>query len=201
MIIVIEHLEEKLTSWVYFEYKHIAEVLRNKLVITNIKNKEEKKRLEPIAKVYEQSIVELYKNKKIIVLDPEARQQLRPEDNTLANIVVIGGIMGDYPPRKRTRKLLTNRIRNAIPRHIGDGQYSVDGAAMIAYLVLEKKIPLEKIEYKDGITITRKKYGITQEIHLPYRYPVINGKLFFSKDLEELLVKGLEYEENLILRE
>jgi ribosome biogenesis SPOUT family RNA methylase Rps3 len=195
MLYVIEHLEEKLTKWVLLEYEHASEFLGEKLLITNLK-KEEEKIIRLFARTNNSSIIEIVGEKPVIVLDPDASIPLRPSDTNLSDVIVIGGIMGDYPRKKRTKKLLTSRIKNPIPRNIGEGQYSVDGAIAVAYMVLDKGRELGEIPYIDNYKIVFSKQGIETEIVLPYRYPIINGKIFFSSLLRNFLVKGVEFEEN-----
>lgn len=137
-------------------------------------------------RVFEKSIVELIKEGVVeaettIVLDPRASQTLTYDDLSSSKYVVIGGILGDNPPRGRTQLLITNRMPPGVRSfNIGDGQYSIDGAVyFISYMWHHRG--LNGFTYVDGVSISTD-YG---EIFLPFRYPVVNGK--------PLLADGLEY--------
>ncbi len=185
VVIVIEHLEPVLSEWLLIEYRNAWKFLGEKLLITNVKNNDEKKILEKFVRVTSKRCFELYP--RAIVLDPAAEKPLAPEDKNLADAVVVGGILGDHPPRRRTSVLLTRVYRNPIVRNLGKKQLSIDGAAILADLVLNKDLRLDEIEFVDNVTIEREFMGIRHTITLPYRYPVVNGKIILSNDLLRLL--------------
>ena len=185
---VIEHLEPTVSPWVYLEYKHAAELV-GELLITNVKDRSEQKCLQQFAEVVEFSVGELTEGERILVLDPSAVKPLSPDDFDSFEYVVIGGIMGDFPPRKRTRKLLTERL-NAESRTLGSCQLSIDGAAYIAARVAEGE-ELSLLEVALGVILR----GEGMEIHLPYCYPVTAGGVLFSEELAAYLLTLLEDDE------
>lgn len=199
VIFVIEHLEPIVSKWVWLEYKHCSQLVGKKnLLITNIKNDKERNLLSKIAMVSEYSIVEVgCPENRIIVLDPQASRTLKPEDLTNdVDFIVIGGIMGDYPPKGRTWKLLTSRIPNCKVRNIGPFQFSVDGALYIAYMVSKGK-RVEEIPIIENLEI---KVSENFVIILPYAYPLVNGKPFISNELINYLINDIEKDETEALR-
>ncbi len=197
---IIEHMEETLSQWIYIEYKHAASYLKDKLMITNISRKEERAKLESLVKVTEKSVSNIIGEETALVLDPKAEKPLEPEDIKLSKYVVVGGILGDHPPRGRTRKILVPRIKRPIPRSLGDKQLSIDGAVVTAFLVLEKGMRLNEIPFIDNYVINLQSYpGVVHSIQLPYRYPIVEGKVFFSRELESYITKRIMYDENSFL--
>ena len=114
------------------------------------------------------------------------------------NIIIIGGILGDYPPKGRTWELLTMRILgkgfNVKVRNLGKEQLTIDGAAYVAYLIFKGK-RLSEIPFQEGLRIVRKIGLIEHEIVLPYKYPVLDGKPLVNPKLIEYLVKGIVVDE------
>ena len=129
------------------------------------------------------------------MLDPQAKKLLDPEEASNAEAIVIGGILGDNPPRGRTRKLLTSRFKEAKPRSLGPYQFSIDGAVYVATMVAKGLRPTEiEIEINPTIEIDLGEYGSTI-IELPYAYPVVKGKPLISPELLEHIRLGLGVEE------
>lgn len=185
MLFVIEHLEPEIGKWLYFEYEHASRIVnKDRLMFTNVKNPRDAEILSPIGIVRSESFTEIFDQKKIIILDPKAGERLKPEDFEGKEAVIIGGILGDHPPRGRTRKLITLRAPEAAARNIGRGQFSIDGAVYVAKLVSEG-VRLEDIPVKRGLRI---KINEVAEIYLPYVYPLKDGKPVISEDLLRYLI-------------
>jgi len=175
-IIVIEHLEPFTSKWMFIEIKHSALLASPyQLWLTNVKRECEREIFSRyVSKVYRESIIDLSKRleyDRIIVLDPEASTPLSPTDFEKPNIVIVGGIMGSYPPEKRTKKFLSEKISQAIGRNIGKGQFTINGAIYVLRQVLEGK-SLKEIKTVNGLRINT----IDGEIFLPYTFPLENGK-------------------------
>ncbi|MCS7124004.1 MAG: SAM-dependent methyltransferase [Candidatus Bathyarchaeota archaeon] len=199
LIFVIEHLEPELGKWLIFEYEHVSEIVgKDRLMFTNVKKTGEWQLLSRFGMVEEKSAAEIFNHGKVIILDPKAEHPLKPEDFAGKEAVIVGGILGDHPPKGRTRKLLTKRFPKAMVRHIGRWQFSIDGAVYVAMLVSEGT-PLEAIPVKKGLTLKLNGHG---EVYLPYAYPLRDGKPLISQRLvaylcsneivkdEERLLKG-----------
>lgn len=183
-VFVIEHLEPEVSKWLLFEYTHASEIVgKEKLWFTNVKRIEDSLKLQPLGKVCSERAFELFTQSKVIVLDPKANSSLNPDDFKGKEAVVIGGILGDHPPRGRTSRLLTATFPGAVVRNIGRFQFSIDGAIYVAKLVGEGT-PLEAIPVKKGLKIKLDDEG---EIYLPYAYPIKNGKPLINPKLVEYL--------------
>lgn len=205
-IFVIEHLEPRLSRWLLLEYKHASSIVgRENLIITNAKGLKEV--LEDIAIVYEESIVELLGTKlrprKTIILEPKAEKLLESEDFNDEVMVIVGGIMGDHPPKGRTWTMLTSKLLGkAEPRSLGPLQFSIDGAVYVAYQVSRGR-KLTDIEVVDGVEIeVPSPYpGIQATIKLPYAYPVVNGKPLLAPGLIEYLRYKIVHDEEELIKE
>ena len=176
-IYIIEHLEQRMWKWCVIEYKHISKIVgKENLWITNVRKGSTV--LEKCGKVIKQSVAELAL-KKCCVLDPEAAQTLVPEEIGNFDYFIFGGILGDYPPKKRTKKELTTRIKNAEARNIGKAQMSTDNAVTVVKEIADGK-SLEELRFKDKLEIP---LGKNESTILPYRYLLVNGKPLMSNEL------------------
>jgi len=183
VLFVIEHLEPRLGRWVLIEYEHASLIVgRENLVFTNVKRG--CKRLQRYGAVRRESAIELFDVDEAIVLDPKAGKLLEPSDFDNAKIVIIGGILGDHPPKGRTYSFLTSKMRRAQARSLGKCQFSIDGSIYMAYKV-SRGVSLSEIPIAKGLTL---KCGLL-EIRLPYCYPLINGKPVISPKLLDYLIK------------
>lgn len=186
---IIEHLEPKLWEWCLIEYSHISELVgKENLWFTNIKKSSERKKLTKLGLVFMESIKDLKKEinfKLACVLDPEASETLNPEDAREFEFFIFGGILGDYPPKKRTKKELTKFIPEAQIRNIGKKQMSTDNAVFTVKQIVDGK-DFEKLEFIDKISV---KINNFESVDLPYRYNSINGKPFMSPKIIDYLKK------------
>lgn len=197
-LIVIEHLEDHVSRWLMLEYRHAESLANNRLVFTN--GREYCGKLAKIAPCYRESILDLegilYTERgRVIILDPSADKLLEPEEAASADAIVIGGILGDHPPRRRTWEMLTSRAEGMLARSLGPYQLSIDGAVYVALKALQgvhpSSVPLVhnpciEIPLDDLVSV---------EVELPFSYPLVGGRPLFAPGLEELLARGLGYEE------
>lgn len=197
MIFAIEHLESEVSKWLYIEYKHASSIIgRDRLFFTNIKSPEDARILSSLGIIRGESFIEIFSPDKILILDPSAPMRLKPEDFLGKETVIVGGILGDHPPRGRTKKLITSKVPSALSRNIGRGQFSIDGAIYVAKLVSEG-IRLEDIPVKRGLHI---RLNAKARIYLPYVYPLKDGKPVLSEDLIKYLTSEeiIREEENIL---
>ncbi|MBS7620764.1 hypothetical protein KEJ32_01365 [Candidatus Bathyarchaeota archaeon] len=179
-VFVIEHLEKKIGKWLLYEYTHASQIVgKDRILFTNVAKKSDKAKLSKLGAVEEKSAAEIFNHEKVIILDPKAEPPLKPEDFVGKDAVIIGGILGEHPPKCRTSKLLTKHFPKATVRNIGKNQFSIDGAVYVAKLVSEGT-PLEKIPFKKGLSLKLNEYA---EVYLPYAYPLKNGKPVISQKL------------------
>jgi ribosome biogenesis SPOUT family RNA methylase Rps3 len=186
MFFVIEHLEPKLSEWLFIEYSSAARMVgRQNLLITNVKKRAEFNRLAKIARVERKRVGELFKPGEVVALDLCAKRKLSPADLRGKQAVVVGGILGNDPPLGRTRELLTKSLRGAAVRNLGKHQFSIDGAVEVAKLVSDGE-PLEKVPVKQGVEI---KINKNYSTFLPYAFPLVKGKPMISRELVKYLKK------------
>jgi len=175
---IIEHMEPELYEWCIIEYKHISEIVgKDNLIITNINEKDVGK-LNGLGEIKTDSVNELSLGKACI-LDANADKELSNED---FEYLVFGGILGDYPPKKRTSKL---NLKNAERRNLGKNQFPTDNAVYVAKQIIDGK-KLGDLEFIDHIEI---ELNDGESVQLPFRYVVVNGKPLVSKELIEHLKK------------
>ncbi|WP_456367200.1 hypothetical protein [Thermococcus sp.] len=188
--LVIEHLEE-ISDWLWLEYKHVSEWWGDRLVFTNVLP-EERERLAKLGSVIGESVTRFpFDRSKIIVLDLQAEEELKPEDIEEETIIVVGGILGDAVPRGRTREFITSKMEGVKVRHIGKPQFSIDGASIVAKLIAEGR-RLEEIDYEENPTIKLDEFS---EITLHYAVPKLDGKLLVTPGLIDLQKRELGYTE------
>lgn len=172
-----------MSKWLLIEYEHASLIVgKEDLAFTNVKRGF--KTLEKFGKVYKESAIELFDNERVIVLDPRADKLLEPSDFNDVECVIVGGILGDHPPRGRTFTLITSRMKRARARSLGNRQFSIDGAIYVA-LKVAQGARLNDVPVADGLTL---KCG-DLEIHLPFSYPLVNGKPVISPKLIDYLLR------------
>lgn len=181
---IIEHLEPKLGKWSLIEYAHISKIVgSSNLWFTNIKNKKDAEKLKKIGKVFEESVANL-NLKNSCILDPEASKLLEPKEARNFQFFIFGGILGDYPPRKRTKKELTKFLKGEA-RNIGHKQLATDNAIYTVNQIAKGK-KLQELKFHDKLEI---KFNKILSLELPYRYNLINKKPLISSKLLEFLKK------------
>ncbi|MEK6927233.1 MAG: SAM-dependent methyltransferase [Nanoarchaeota archaeon] len=187
-IFIIEHLEPELFPWCVIEYKSISKIVGPaNLWFTNIKT-EDIPKLAKLGKVFTESVKSL-SLKNACILDPDATQELSPQDKSF-NYFIFGGILGDNPPRKRTGPELTQFLPNLEKRHIGKEQFSTDNAVFVTHNIIVNKIPLNQMHFQTEIEIRKNKI---ESFILPYKYPLVNGKPRISKELVKFLKAKEEF--------
>lgn len=183
-IFIIEHLEPKLHEWCIIEYKHISNIVgKENLWFTNI-GKEDGKKLNKYGEVFNESIKSMNLDKSCI-LDPEADETLSPEKSINYKYFIFGGILGDYPPRKRTKDELSKFIPNSKKFNIGKEQMSTDNAVYTVKKIISG-VSLPKMKFQDNCEI---KINSVLTTNLPYRYNLVNGKPLISPLLVKLIKK------------
>jgi len=206
---VVEHLEDHASRWISAEYEHARKLVGTKLVITNAgRFCDQLSRIVGGDACFRESILELMgrlyqRPEKVIVLDPRAARRLEPHEAAEAEAIVVGGILGDHPPRGRTWSLLTEKAARMgmKARNLGPRQLSIDGAVYVAHLVAQGT-RLEDVELVENPSIEIELGdGLVREVVLPFAYPVVNGKPLIYEKVVRLLRGGLGYEEYLASRQ
>lgn len=200
MIILIENFENEASRWILTEYREVIRVSKKEnvpVIFSNVKDPILRAMLEKegATVIYEEG----WKNFNLsnsIVLDPQAGRVLEPWELDVACCVVIGGIMGDHPPRGRTY-IISSYYTNAAKRNIGPYQFSVDGTVKIVLKMLRGYRLNEIGTVGPPITLKlRGPLGDEMEVELPYIYPARpDGSPDISKDLVKLLERGIMWDE------
>tara|TARA_Y100000310_G_C20626044_1_gene785938 strand:+ start:237 stop:791 length:555 start_codon:yes stop_codon:yes gene_type:complete len=180
---IIEHLEPELFPWCIIEYRHITKILgKSNVLFTNIRRKKDCDRIRGFAKAIKESFTTL-DLKRVCVLDPAASKELKSSDGDAFDVIVLGGILGDYPMKARTKEEIPSGYER---RHLGKEQMPTDNAAFVASGILSGK-KMSDFTFKDGITVELDEGEATD---LPFRYVLVDGKPLMSGQLVELLKKG-----------
>ncbi len=184
MKFIVEHLEPELFEWCLIEYKHISKIVgKNDLIFTNVKKG--KNKLIKYGKVYSESVSKL-NLRNACILDPSAGKTLSKKDNF--DYIILGGILGDYPPKKRTKKELSSKLKFPA-RNLGRHQFSTDNAAYVALQLLKGK-KLSDLKFQSGIEVRLNK---VESVELPFRYVIVSNKPLMSKELVRHLKERKEF--------
>ncbi len=182
--LVIEHCEPKLSEWLLLEYKHAVKLWEGHFIFTRVPNKKTKQILQKLGQVEKEKAKDVFSNKKCIILDPQAKKPLTPNDCSRNDVIIIGGLLGYEKPQGRTKKLISDKS-DFETRHLGKFQLSIDGAVFVT-----KAICLG-LNLKD-IEIAREIEIIHDQIHstiLPFGYPIIENKPVITPGLVKYLTK------------
>ena len=178
------------------EYEFVSAVVSPQhLLFTNVPQAHAEA-LSKYGKVTEKRAWEVaHSETNVIVLDPSADKALSPDEASSADYVVIGGIMGDHPPKKRTWEEITSRMPWAKARNIGKGQLTIAGAAYVLMKIASGK-NLKELDLREGLTIeVSMPGGLTLEIELPYVFPYEEGRPVLPKDYVDVVARKTVYYE------
>jgi len=202
-LIVVEHMEEYPTRWLIEEYS----IAMNEAYKSGT--------LFLIAGVKDPSLASILARRKIpwtrehswdlydlpgtIVLDMWASRNLDPHEAESARIFVIGGIMGDYPPRGRGRLLSCHYDWSSI-RKIGDKQMSIHTTVWALGQIM-RGTPAGKLPLCDEQASFELDLGFsTVEITLPFAYPCDkNGRPNIPEKIRRILARGIIWDEEINL--
>lgn len=188
---IIEHMEEDdettktVPPWVLLEYSHMrtlagpdghvhfTHLSPSACTWLNEKLTELESDGTTLAKVsvHQSALVDILAPKlftsldRVCLLDPKAKEELKPEDGDgRFDCFLFGGILGDDPPRDRTSEL---RVLGFPSRYLGPVQMTTDTALGVTKLVVQDGIALDKIRYVDMPTI---RFNSKESVEMPFRY-------------------------------
>ncbi len=203
--LIIPHLEPCVSPWLLSEYRFVSRLFgKDKVIFTNVHRDNDVKVLEDLGKVFRGGFKELIDNLgieygRVLVLDPKSNVRLGRDDIGWCVVAIIGGIMGDYPPRGRTWTYISSELPGARIRSLCDGQLTIAGAAYVLKKVIDGT-PLENIKFVEGLRIRAKLLGFDHEIYLPYVFPIENGRPVVPDDYYDVVRLGTTYFEGIIDR-
>jgi ribosome biogenesis SPOUT family RNA methylase Rps3 len=183
-LLVIEHCEPMLSEWLLLEYKHSVKLWDGNLVFTRVSDDRIARVLQKLGTVQKEKAKDIFSNKKCIVLDPQAKKPLTPDECRRCDAIIIGGLLGYEKPQGRTKKLISDKSGYMI-RNLGKFQLSIDGAVFVTKAIC-LGLNLKDIEIAGEIEI------IHNQIHstiLPFGYPVIENKLVITPGLIKYLTR------------
>jgi len=120
-------------------------------------------------------------------LNPAADETLTPQD-FIFEYIILGGILGDDPPKARTKLELSSKLHFPL-RNLGKKQFSTDNAVYVAKEILSGKL-LSHLDLRDNIEI---QLNSIESVELPFTYVFVDGKPLISKELIEHLKKRKEF--------
>ncbi len=193
MIVIVEHLDAW-SPWVDLEYMEAFTVCRDAgvdFVVTNASPEVMAKGRYPRVPTSVEDIP--LDPSRAAVLVPEAEEPLKPEDAEDIDAVIVGGILGDHPRKRRTLKLLVPKVEGFETRTLGPYHFSVDGAVKVAIKVLVEGVRLEELDVVEKPEV---EIGPGHTVTLNCDYPVVDGRPWVPELLVEYLKEGIvEYEE------
>lgn len=197
---IIEHMEEGFSEWVILEYSQILrDVGQKNLILSSLpKGTTEKdipKRLLDLGLQWTTDDLTQLKHKfpelealkdgRVCLLDPRATQDLEPADASKFDYFVFGGILGDHPPRDRTKELKTAYPSLLVPRRLGDKQMTTDTAIRTTQIIIEKQIAFNDVKFIDYPEFRFSKKEATE---MPFRYVLdSNEKPILPEGMLELI--------------
>ncbi|KAL9018444.1 MAG: hypothetical protein Q9180_008725, partial [Flavoplaca navasiana] len=168
---VVEHLDPECGPWSILEYITIAKesadagakfCLSSAPIDLNIPDSVKAVRGFNIEHRSVEDVYHDCKNR-VCLLDPAAKEELKPADAHDFDVFVFGGILGDDPPRDRTSEL---RKKGFTGRRLGPIQMTTDTAVRVARMVIQGKA-LNAIPYIDYPEIRIDEHESTE---MPFRY-------------------------------
>jgi ribosome biogenesis SPOUT family RNA methylase Rps3 len=181
-ILAIEHCEQELSPWLLLEYKHCAKLWKNNLVFTRVTDKTTIRTLQTLGHTEAEKADIVFSGKHGIILDPQAKKPLTPDDCHASDVIVVGGLLGFEHPKGRTKTMISDKSRFET-RHLGRIQLSIDGAAFVTKAIC-LGMRLEDIEIAREIVI---KHDSVHSTVLPFGYPVIDNHPVITPGLVEYL--------------
>lgn len=202
---IIEHMEQGFSEWVTLEYAQIIRDLgASNLILSSLPEGTQEsdipvklremglqwttKPLNEIQTVFPQ-LPSLQENR-VCLLDPRASSDLTPEDAQQYDYFVFGGILGDHPPRDRTKELMQAYPKLLVGKRLGDKQMTTDTAIRTTQIIIERQVPFEEIKFIDYPEFRFTKNEATE---MPFRYVLDdNGAPILPEGMLELIKKDSE---------
>ncbi|KAI1922252.1 hypothetical protein LOZ12_000581 [Ophidiomyces ophidiicola] len=192
---VVEHLDPELGPWSALEYGCIAEESSKAGANFMLTSVPEALRLPPnlaamsSLQVEHRSVEEVFAVEKprVCLLDPAASSELSPQDGATFDVFLFGGILGDDPPRDRTSEL---RKKGYAGRRLGPKQMTTDTAVRVTRIVVEDKVPLDKIDWVDYPEL---RLDVHETTEMPFRYVKgQNGEPIMPEGMIDLIKKDAD---------
>jgi ribosome biogenesis SPOUT family RNA methylase Rps3 len=220
---VVENCEEEFGSWLFLEYSNIANLVSGlygqkenidfNLMITNFNFQNQD---DPHFLLFLEKVKSIYKNKvqvnqqkimhtpntipkeRICLLDMRAETTLNQEDLNKFDYFLYGGILGDHPPKDRTKNL---RDQGYEIRRLGVHQMPTDVAIHTSKMILEGQSMFENINFITDpnipieVIVTDPVYNFLSDFYIKNLNEFVKyfnemneekKKLLFKEDLEKV---------------
>lgn len=197
--VIVEHLEPCLSPWMLCEYEYLSKIFSGRTIYTNVKDGRAMEVLKKYGEVYSDEFtkaIKILNLRDVIVLDPKAEELLKRDELVQAEGVVVGGIMGDHPPKGRTSELITNKAKHLKSRNLGSKQLTIAG---VAYVLKEMEGGKEfrEIPIIEGVEIKVKVGMVDIALELPYAFPAKNGQPVLPDNyIDTVIKKSLIFEDS-----
>jgi Uncharacterized conserved protein len=195
-VVVVDNMEVRASKWAveeYVESSRVAKSIGAEFYVSGIITPELEALLARRGVELLLDSRSLCNRPDSILLDLWAEKTLDPLEVWGAKCFVIGGIMGDHPPRGRTR-LLYDKYPYAAKRNLGRLQFSVDGAVkMLAKILAGMHVNEAEIIYPVSLEV--KGHLGTVIVELPYAYPAESGRPMIAEGVRRLLERGIMWDE------
>jgi len=191
---VVEHMEPEIGAWSTLEYITIAKETADagsQFYLTSLQPQladSLPQNLQPLvdrkkftATTTEVPLLDGLTSDRVCLLDPQAKEELSPEDGEMFDWFVFGGILGDHPPRDRTAELRKYGYQG---RHLGKIQMTTDTAVRVTRLIVEGKRTIEQIPFVDYPELKIDKNESTQ---MPFRYVRDEARPIMPEGMIELI--------------
>ena len=201
-LVVVEHMEEYPTRWLLAEYlvaareawSHGADFL-----VTGVRDGPLQSLLDGMGIPWAwEHAWEAFDYPGTIVLDLWAERDLDPLEAASARVFVVGGIMGDHPPRGRGR-LLAMGFDWASMRRLGPRQMSIH-TTVWALMRVRSGVRVEDLPLVEGAEIEVEGPLGKYSVFLPFAYPAgPDGRAVVPEEVRRVLEKGVVYDEEVLL--
>lgn len=201
-VVLVEHMEEYPTRWLVAEYVEAwreAERAGLEFMVTGVRDPRLQSLLSRMGVPWSwEHSWQVYDRPGTIVLDLWADRDLDPLEAEVAEAFVIGGIMGDYPPRMRG-VLLTSMFDWSSRRRLGERQMSIHTAAWAVAQVIHGA-RVEDLPLCENAVIRMGGGLFEAEIRLPFSYPCgADGKPRVPESIARILERGVVWDEEVTL--
>lgn len=166
------------------EYSHSASVWPE-TVFTNVQDKRLFSLLSGVGTPVREDVLAFTGGRKCILLDHQSPHELATEDFDAADFIVVGGILGYDKPKGRTKEFITSRFDPDlnILRNLGKIQLTIDSAVFVARAIY-LGARLSELEITTEVDV---QWDEIHSTHLPYGYPVVDGRVVITPGLVEIL--------------
>ena len=199
---IIVNMEPYPSRWVIAEYTEASRVAREhgyRLIVAGASPQLRAILSRRSVEATGMNVYSLCRGRLAVTLDLWADRVLEPWEAASVNCILVGGIMGDHPPRGRGM-LLSLENPWAPPRSLGPWQLSVDGTVKLTLQAIQRGVRPDMLEVVEGVSLEVDAGLGKVTVELPFAYPLRDGKPWISGELVRLLARGIAWDEEALMR-